>query len=84
MEFPAQFARASLKACRQCEDTRAFKQFPAQFARASLKGLHDVRVQIRRVQFPAQFCAGLIEGGAECAFEHGSEGNFPRNLRGPH
>ena len=83
-EFPAQFARASLKP-KVCVHigflTR--REFPAQFARASLKRGGAARPPLLVEQFPAQFARASLKprvGGLAL----GALGNFPRNLRGPH
>ena len=60
-QFPAQFARASLKrqGVRHLQD--CFAEFPAQFARASLKPQPKPPTPSASWRISRAICAGLIE-----------------------
>ena len=60
-QFPAQFARASLKSAGRPGDPAVVAEFPAQFARASLKLPCMGRMSFCEITISRAICAGLIE-----------------------
>ena len=62
-QFPAQFARASLKHGVTPDLTLTIGEFPAQFARASLKQYTVDALSYQAGRISRAICAGLIEAG---------------------
>ena len=62
-EFPAQFARASLKPQWVYAGRLRQAEFPAQFARASLKLGRRLAREVVPLVISRAICAGLIEAG---------------------
>ena len=83
-EFPAQFARASLKLVNKV----LAEQSAAAISRAICAGLIEAFTDLEHTsfgkEFPAQFARASLklEGLAGCGGLRWA--NFPRNLRGPH